>query len=146
MSDPHNRPDRRKSPRVYVNLPASVKVISSPMTGAFSIRDAAIRDLSVEGVGLYLTVETLAMREEFAKMIVRRRACIVICQFPGCERTSELCGDIAWVEPRVTSKGAEFRFGVCLDTSIPGKLADLQAYLKTLEARSTAKATKTSHR
>jgi hypothetical protein len=110
------------------------------MTGSFSIKTAQLTDLSTDGTGLTVAVETLASREEFAKIIVRRRSCIVICHFPGCDHNTELCGDVIWVEPHVTSKGALFRFAVCLDQTQPEKRADLNAYLKVLAAREAKKA------
>jgi hypothetical protein len=140
MLDSGHSHDRRQSPRYHVNLPVGVKILSSPMTGAFAIKTAQVIDISANGAGLTVAVETLATREEFAKIIVRRRSCIVICHFPGCEHNTELCGDIVWVDPRVTSKGAQFRFGVCLDQTQPAKRADLHAYLTVLAAREAKKA------
>jgi hypothetical protein len=142
MWDPQGAADRRQSPRYSVKLPAGVKIISSPMTGAFAMKSATICDLSADGVGLTIEVDTLTSRKEFAKMIVRRRNCIVTCLFPGCEQPSELHGEIMWVEPRVTSNGAWFRFGVHLDQRFPGKTDDLKAYLKTLAARHAGEAVK----
>jgi hypothetical protein len=43
-------------------------------------------------------------------------------------------GEIAWVEPRVTSHGIQVRFGVNLDESKPETLADAKAFLKSQEA------------
>jgi len=135
MADQPKGENRRKTPRYSVDLTVWVKIISSAMTGAFTMRNAKIRDISVDGLGLAVEIQTPFTREEFGKMIVRRRGCIVGCSFPGSEGVIELYGDVMWVEPRVTSEGTQFQFGVSLDKSFPEKLVAWRAYVKTLESR-----------
>jgi hypothetical protein len=139
MPNPHDFRDRRQSPRYQVELPVQVNITSSSDTGAFSFKNAHLADISPDGTGLTVAVENPATREEFAKMMVRRRSCFVICHFPGCDHNTELYGDIIWVDPRVTSRGARFRFGVCFDKNQRDKMDDMNAYLKVLAAREAKK-------
>jgi hypothetical protein len=134
--------ERRKSPRYSVDMSVWVKIVSSAITGAFTIRNAKIREISADGLGLTVELQTPFTREEFGKMIVRRRGCIVGCSIPGSKGIAELYGDIMWVEPRMTSGGTHFQFGVALDKSFPEKLAAWRAYVKTLEARNAEKVDK----
>ena len=128
--------DHRDSARFEVNLPATVKISRTVMTQPFQMKDAAIREIARSGAGLSLTIEAGATREELTKMLSRRRACSALCQYPGAGRPSWVFGEITFVEPRVTSQGVNVRFGVLLDESKPEGLADLKAFLKTLEEQS----------
>jgi len=121
--------------RYEVNLPGSLKITSSVMTQPFDVKDVTVRYVGYTLKGLFLTIETRAARSELSKMLVRRRTCYTICQFPGASRASRLFGEIDWVEPRLTPEDIHVRIGISLDESKPEILADLRAFLKSLEDR-----------
>lgn len=128
--------DHRDSPRFEVDLPATVKISRTVMTQPFQMKDATVREVARSGARFSLIIEAGATREELTKILSRRRGCSTLCQYPGAEQPSWVFGEITFVEPRVTSQGVKVRFGVLLDESKPEGLADLKAFLKTLEEQS----------
>jgi hypothetical protein len=121
--------------RHEVNLPAAIKISSSVMTKPFDIKNVTIRYVESSARGLSLIIETKATREELSKMLVRRRSCHVVCQFPGAGRASRMYGEIDHVQPHLTQDDIQVRLGVSLDESKPEVLADLRAFLKGVEEK-----------
>ncbi len=126
--------ERRRQPRYRVNIPATIRISTYGHTVPFDFKGAVICDLSEMGVGVSLTVETTVTREEMMKIIVRRRSCYVHCQLPGQNSGSELYGEIAWVEPHVTSEGTLIRFGVSLNENYPGNQNELRSFIRGLDS------------
>ena len=119
---------RREYP---VNLPATIEIGTSVMTAPFSIEGAAICGVSRGGLGLMLTLATTVTREDFAKLLARRRTCFISCTPPGSDRQLRLFGTIVWTKPKRTAEGTDLRFGVSLEGADSRDRQALEAFLES---------------
>lgn len=132
---PGESPKRADRREYQMNLPATVEISTSVMTAPFSMEEAVICGLSRGGLGLMLTIVTTLTKDDFVKLLARRRTCFIHCTVPGSERQLRLFGTIVWTKPKRTAFGTQVRFGVSLEGTDLGELAALEALLEQ-EAKS----------
>lgn len=127
MSD--NPSERRRHPRVAINLPATVAVLMPEDTFRPERTAGVLTDLSLGG----LKVAVEGVSEAFYKRLLRElRYAKVWVRFPGNSHETELHGKIVWVHFDNKAVPPACSYGIMFERVTPKATADIEAALAAI--------------
>ena len=138
MTSSQERPgfqERRQTPRYRADIPATVTVVSEDCVFQADPGRARILDVSENGQGMRVVVETQAERENVISILSHPRACLVECRFPDNSHESELAGEIVWFEMDRQPGGLRIRLGISLRRADETELGAMREYVEKLKAQ-----------
>ncbi len=120
-------PERRRYPRVSIRIPVRVFVLVEEITFSPFQYDGYFINLSRSGA---LAVIRDVPREDYARMIQKRRYVRVSCRFPGSDQPVMLFGKLIWYDFQEEPTGSVFRLALTFEPMKDEVYEALDRYLE----------------
>ncbi|MCX8036467.1 MAG: PilZ domain-containing protein [Candidatus Sumerlaeia bacterium] len=131
MTEPAQMPtvilERRGHPRVSVRIPVRIFVLVEEITFSPFQYDGYMINISRSGA---LAIIQDVSREEYARMIQKRRYVRVSCRFPGTDQPVMLFGKLIWYDFQEEPTGSVFRLALTFEPMKDEVYEALDRYLE----------------
>ncbi len=120
-------PERRGHPRVSIRIPVCVFVLVEEVTFSPFQYEGYFINLSRSGA---LAVIRDVSREDYTRMIQKRRFVRVSCRFPGSDQPVMLFGKLIWYDFQEEPSGSVFRLALTFEPMKDDAYEALDRYLE----------------